>query len=212
MEWINKIGRIVVLNLPKRTDRLLEITEEFENYEIPFERVSAIEDSRGAEGLRLTMVKLFEEEIEKGTEHLLVFEDDNKFVVEKFWFHDTMNKVIDSLPERYIMLFLGGQLTGKVNSFHSPHIISATKVFSTHSVLYSLQGMKEILARQMTAPIDNFYVASIEQLGRSYMTYPLLTTQRAGYSDIGNNFIDWNNFIQPRYKQKINEYHANRRS
>ncbi len=71
--------------------------------------------------------------------------------------------------------------------------------------MYSLKGMKEILAHNIEAPIDNFYVSTIEPMGLSFATYPLLTTQYAGFSDIGKNVIDWSPFIIPRYTQKLNE-------
>lgn len=208
MEWIDKISRIVCLNLTKRTDRLIEFTAHMEEYQIPFERYTAIEHHNGAEGLRLTMVELFEDCLKKNLDNVLVFEDDSFFLIEPFLVHDAMNKAVDQLPENYWMLFLGCQLTGRVIGFPSPNIVKGTKMFSTHSVLYSKQGMKEILARNFYSPIDNFYVSHIEDNGNSYAIYPLLTCQRPGYSDIGKNEINWFPFIVPRYQQKINEYHA----
>ena len=44
MSWVNKIDRIVLLNLNSREDRLLESAEQFEKYGIPYERVTAIQD------------------------------------------------------------------------------------------------------------------------------------------------------------------------
>lgn len=210
MSWLNKINRIVVLNLSHREDRLLHFAEQADKYQIPYERIEAIKDTQGAKGLRDSMVKLFNDEIEKDTRHILVFEDDAKIVVEPFWFHDTMDKVAEQLPENYWMCFLGCQITGSVSHFASPNIIQATKMFSTHAVIYSLQGMKEIMARGFDYPIDNYFVDKIEGAGNSYCTYPLLCSQTAGVSDIGGQEIDWNPFIVHKYAERLSAYNGKR--
>jgi hypothetical protein len=208
MEWISKIDRIVCLNLLKRTDRLISFTEMMEEYEIPFERYSAIEDEKGAEGLKRTMIELFSDCIEKKLEYVLVFEDDAVFVPQKQIVHETMDKAMSNLPGNMNMLFLGCQLTGRISHFHSPNILQASKMFSTHAVLYTLKGMKEVLASGIYAPIDNYYVEKIENWGGSYCTYPLLCSQRAGFSDIGKSEISWDVFITPRFNQKVNEFNG----
>lgn len=209
MDWRNSIGRIVLLNLPHRSDRLLDSAEILFKYEIPFERISAVYNKEhGATGLRDTMVRLFEEEIEKKTDSVLVFEDDIKFVEDPESFHATMNAVMEQLPETYHLVFLGCQLTVAPSHFYSRNLIPVVKAFSTHAVLYSFQGMKEILASNLQGPIDNHYVDHIENKGHCYCTYPLLASQRSGYSDIGMAEFDWGPFIVPRYDQKIGEMRA----
>jgi hypothetical protein len=65
--------------------------------------------------------------------------------------------------------------------------------------------MKEILMAGLEAPIDNCIVAKIQSHGTTYITYPLLATQRPGISDIGNTYINWQPFIENRYYQKLGE-------
>ena len=205
MSWIDFFDEIYVLNLEKREDRLLEITSHFEEYQIPFKRVSAVEDSNGARGLRDTMVNMFNEAIKKDYENILIFEDDAQFVVGKELVDDTMNKVVTQLPSNYLMCFLGGQPTGGFNSFYSENLLPVVKYFSTHSVAYSKQGIKEIMARNFDYPIDNWYVSDIQSLGNCYAIDPLLCTQRGGFSDIGHNEINWTPFIVPKHQQEINK-------
>lgn len=206
MSWINFLDKIYVLNLTKRTDRLLQTTKDFEEFEIPFERVSAIEDNeQGARGLRDTMYNLFNDAIENNYEHILIFEDDCKIITTKEVFDETMEAVVKQLPDNYHMCFLGGQASHRFSHFHSANLLPVTMYFSTHSVIYSKQGIKEIMARDFLYPIDNWYVTEIEPLGHSYCVHPLLCSQYAGYSDIGRNEIDWEVFIVPRHAQKINE-------
>lgn len=206
MDWVNKIGRIVCLNLSHREDRLIAFTEMCEKYQIPFERVESIYNKQhGAEGLRDTMIKLFKEEIEKGTQNLLVFEDDAEIVVNEETFHDTMNKVVDQLPDGYHLCFLGCQITSNGCKWQSANLIRVIKAFSTHAVIWSQQGMKECVSREMGYPIDNWMVEQIEPMDRSYCTYPFLCSQRAGHSDIYQNFIDWKPFLDQRFEQRVNQ-------
>jgi hypothetical protein len=203
MNWLSEISRIVVLNLNKRDDRLLEFAKQADDYSIPFERISAIEKENGAEGLRDTMKEVFTEALENNRHNLLVFEDDCEFVEEPSTFNLYMDKVIEQLPENYWMVFLGCQLTGTGCFMQSPNLIRGKKMFATHAVLYSKQGMTEIMGRDFQYPIDNFYVAELQNYGHCYCTYPLLASQRVGYSDIGKNVISWKPFIDQRYTQQM---------
>lgn len=203
--WQNFFDEIYVINLLKREDRLLQTTKDFEEYEIPFTRISAIEDENGARGLRDTMTQLFTEAIAKGYKNILVFEDDAKVVVDKIWFTMTMENIVAQLPENYHLCLLGGQPAQKFSHFFSSNLIPVNMFFSTHSVAYSLQGMKEIMSRGMGFPIDNWMIDAIQRLGHSYCTYPLLTSQHPGISDIGKNFIDWTPFIQTNYERRLAE-------
>ena len=65
--------------------------------------------------------------------------------------------------------------------------------------------MKEILSQGLYAPIDNCFVERIQPMGETYITFPLLCTQKPGYSDIGQSEINWLPFIEQRYYQKLGE-------
>lgn len=197
--WTEYFDGIFLINLAKRTDRLLEAAEEIEKYNIPYQRVAAIEHEKGAEGLRLTMVKLFEHCIEQNMQNILVFEDDVLFVQDPTY---VMENVVKQLPERYDMVLLGGQI--KAFSYaYSENLLGLFGGWSTHAVAYSIQGMKDILALGMIAPIDNFFVDKIHNRGYSYCVRPLLATQREGYSDICKNEINWQPFIEKSYREKL---------
>ena len=67
MAWIDFFTKIFVINLPERTDRLLDIAGELDKWGIPYELVNAIKHEKGAEGLRLTVQGIFEKAVEKGS-------------------------------------------------------------------------------------------------------------------------------------------------
>lgn len=205
MSWLNNIDKVYLVNLLKREDRLLESAKLLEEYEIPYSIFTAIEKPKGAEGLRDTMNLIFKEAIENDYDCILVFEDDVKFMEEKWWVHEVMNMVFNQLPENYHLCYLGGQPTNGYPNFYSPNLLPAYKYFATQSVIYSKQGIKEIVNRGMDYPIDNWLVSEIQTLGQCYAIDPLLCSQRKGYSDIAKNVIDWNPFIHQRHIQKVNE-------
>lgn len=200
MSWVNFFDAIYVINLRKRVDRLLEITEELEKYNIPFELVTAIENENGAEGLRQTVEKIFKESIERKHEQILIFEDDCYFLQDP---NPIMGMVVKELPEYWHIFYLGGQPSNGFNRRHSSSLLQLDTCYSTHAWAISNQGMKEILSVGLKAPIDNSVVDTVQKQQKCFITYPLLASQRAGISNIGNVFIDWSPYIINKYKEKL---------
>lgn len=206
MKWINFFDIIVVLNLRKRVDRLLHITEQMELMNIPFELVTSIENENGAIGLRDTVVKVFEESIELGHKNILIFEDDCEFIESKQVLDDTMNNAVEQLPDYYHILYLGAQVTNGFKRRHSSSLLQLDMAFATHCFAISLDGMKTIMSMELDYPIDNSIVNKLQPLQKCFITYPLLANQKAGISDIntgGDGFVDWKPFIVDRYRQQL---------
>jgi GR25 family glycosyltransferase involved in LPS biosynthesis len=174
-----------------------------DKYGIDFELVDGMtSEIGGAEGLRLTVEKIFKESIEKKHSHILVFEDDVVFNENPNSF---MGEVIKQLPDNYWITYLGAQCTRGFKRRYSANLLQLDGAFATHAWMISLQGMKEIIGLGLEAPIDNFIVDKIQPAQNCYITFPLLATQRAGISSIGGQFIEWDFFITPRYYQKLAE-------
>jgi hypothetical protein len=179
---------------------------QLDDYNINFKRISAIEDEQGARGLRDTMLHIFNEAIDNNYAHILVLEDDFLFVKEKLWVDEVMSNVVKELPENYLLCYLGGQSTIPFSNYYSGYLIEVKGYFATHSVIYSRQGIKEIMTRGLGYPIDNWLVREIqESIGHCYCVHPLLCGQRPDYSDIGKANIDWTPFIQMRHETRIAE-------
>lgn len=208
--WVDFFDNIYLVNLVKRTDRLLQSVEHLDEYDIPYTLFNAVEKENGAEGLRDTMNLIFEDAIQNNYSNILVLEDDCLFITEKIWVDETMKNVVKELPENYWLCYLGGQATGGFQNFYTSHLLPVIKFFSTHAVMYSKQGIKEILSINLGFPIDNWICENIQTQGNCYCTYPMLASQRPGVSDIGKEFIDWRPFMDIRFNQKINELNARR--
>ena len=194
------------MNLQKREDRLLESAKLLEEYSIPYEVFPAIWDAeQPARGLRDTMINLFNDAIEKDYDSVLVLEDDFRMIEPPSEFHSVMDAAVKQLPENYHLFYLGGQPTGGYASVYSANLLPVISYFATQSVCYSKQGMKELIARGLDFPIDNFIVSSLQPDGHCFAVNPILCSQRAGFSDIGGQPMDWHPFIVDRHNQKIGE-------
>ena len=201
--WTDFFGQIYLINLDKRMDRLLNSIDQCLEYNIPFKRISAIEDKEsGARGLRDTMNIIYQDAIDNNYDAILVLEDDFLFVENPNSF---MGEVVKQLPENFHLCFLGCQPTNGFQYRYSANLLNLQKAFATHSVIYSKQCIKEIMSMGMGYPIDNWLVDNIEPLGQTYCTYPFLCTQYESFSDIGRTMINWQPFMQPRYEQKLAE-------
>lgn len=198
--WYNFFDSIQVINLEKRIDRLVDFCVEMEKVNVPFKIKNAVEHDNGAEGLRLTMLEVFREAVRLNYDNILVFEDDAMWVNDV---HDTMNKVVEQLPKDYMMCYLGCQPSRGYTHFHSPNLLPVIGAYATHAVAYSRRAINFILASSMYAPIDNFYVNHIQPAGGIFQVHPFLCTQRAGYSDIGKEDIDWNPYLLKQHEEKL---------
>ena len=203
--WTDFFDKILVINLPSRTDRLLQIAEELYKWGIPYELVNATPHDNGAEGLRITVEKIFRDAIADNLNSVLIFEDDAMFVDSCGNPNDTMEQVVKQLPPTWQILYLGAQCTNGFKAKTSSNLLLLDMAFATHAWAISLDGMKEILAAGLESPIDNSIVKTVQPNGHTYITYPLLCTQRPGYSDIGRTEINWQPFIEQRYYQKFSE-------
>jgi GR25 family glycosyltransferase involved in LPS biosynthesis len=205
MSWTDFFTKIFVINLPERTDRLLDIAEQLYKWNIPYELVNAVKHENGAEGLRITVEGIFREAVKQEWESILIFEDDAIFVDSGGNPNEVMEKVVKQLPKTWDILYLGAQCTTGFKMRVSPNLLLVENAYATHAWALSLHGIKEVLMSVLEAPIDNCVVKKIQPQGNTYITYPLLCSQRAGMSNIGNTYIDWSPFIEQRYYQKLGE-------
>lgn len=198
--WTDFFDEIVCINILSRTDRLFEVTEELCKYSIPFQRVSGIEKENGADGLKETLELILKDAVDRKLSSILIFEDDVLFKTDP---NPVMEQAVKELPHDWHILFLGGQAAAGFHYRHSSSLFQLDTCYATHAFAISNQGMKEVLSHGLYAPIDNCMVDTIQKLQKCYITYPLLATQRAGFSSIGQAWIDWDIFISKKYNDAI---------
>ena len=92
-----KIDKVFYINLENRTDRKLEIENEFFNYGIvDYERFNAIKHEEiGAVGCARSHVEVLKLAKEREYKRVLIFEDDFQFIISKEEFFNCMKRIED---------------------------------------------------------------------------------------------------------------------
>jgi hypothetical protein len=205
MQWHDKIDEVYLINLSERIDRYCDFVKQADEYNIPFTRFEAIDNKQyPAHGLRDSMVTIFKDALGKGHERIMVFEDD-ALIIEPL-FNDILTSALEQLPDNFHILYGGCQPTcGYKDGFYSHNLLRVRKGYATHHCIYSRAAMEILTTSYWEPPIDNWIVEHMQGLGNCYAIHPFLTTQSAGFSNIGKSEIDWNPFLSVRHNQKVLE-------
>src|SRR5436190_11123965 len=78
--WTRIFDKIYLINLPAQKEKLIRATNQLSKYGIPFTVYPAFASEKGEWGLIVTMKAIFRDALDKGYKHILLFEDDIKFV------------------------------------------------------------------------------------------------------------------------------------
>lgn len=175
----------------------------------------AIKDDNGAEGLKNTMLSLFEYCLDIGYNKVLVFEDD---AVVNEATKEQLQACIDELPLEFDMLKFGANLLS-VPEKYSDNLYRSNGTYATHAVLYSKKAMQYIcylLRGEDTQPYDIILRNNIETQKESYLSKRILINQRkcvsnifqynpekhqmiGRYYDIKTGEMDWGLFMQDQW-------------
>lgn len=200
--WANRFDKILLINLPRRTDRLASASAQLLKYNIPFELVPGIEQENadGAYGIWFTLKQIFSDAISAGIKRLLIFEDDLKFVEDPNYYLPWM---LDQLEEQkdWHIFYLGPNTHKPLNQV-APNLLLAEQCRGLHAVAYSYDGMLAALQNMQFyyRPIDTVFESRMQTKGNCYTAFPLLATQANGYSDIDKKQVK-NNYIVDRFKE-----------
>lgn len=202
MKWTSFFDKIYLINLLKRTDRLLQSKWELDKYEIPYTVWEAIEKENGAEGIYLTLREIMSDALINGYKNILVFEDDALFLFNP---DSVMDKVVKQIPTTYDMFHLGVNLTkGYVPRHYSVNLLHLKRGYALHACAYSRSGMSKVMALGPMLPVDWNIADNIQTQGNCYAINPMICTQRPGFSDIEKKQTNWAFALQDRFNERMN--------
>jgi GR25 family glycosyltransferase involved in LPS biosynthesis len=221
MNWNNLFDKIYVINLPERTDRLAQVTDEMNKYGIPFEVFPAIKHPEGELGIYLTLYALIEKCFYGEIGDVLIFEDDVKFLSDPnkyFEDEEDLESIIGA--NSYSIFYLGCNTHEPLEKTKRQDVCKVKNAFGCHAMAISRRGMYDLLqifnekvsfglketvweyklikTIEYQNPIDYIIANEIQPLGDCYCTYPMLATQRNSYSDILGKEVD-NSYIEERF-------------
>ena len=202
---MDQIDTFYFINLDRRTDRLKQITGEFEKMEIPFQkiiRIQAFEHKIGIFACGKSHISAINHFIESGKNRCMIFEDDFEFTETKEKVNEVLKNIFSSGAEIDCLM-----LAGKDNcvlSFDPTQNIVAQRIFfATCPSCYVLtkkyapallNNLSEGAAKQekwintFDEPenaFNNDYYWIYDQVYRKYyFTVPKLGRQRDSPSDI----------------------------
>jgi len=202
--------RIYCINLDRRPDRWESFLEESEKFGLSgVKRYSAVDGDvltnagvinkkfpRAAAGLVMTNIQIMEECIRDKVDRVLIMEDDVEFTP---GISDMSN--LDYIPENWDSLYFGGNHnTHKgipMPKNHNERLLKISHTFSTHCVGFSGSFIPGVLdkIRKVDSPLDVAYT-DLQKSHNFYCFYPAVAVQRAGYSDIQNQTMDYSNWIK----------------
>lgn len=200
MAWHNYFDNIYVIHLDSRLDRREHIVQEMSQYSIPFTFVSAKNMDDPKEGLYETIRERIQRSLDAGEERILNFEDDAEFLRDP---NEIMEEVVGQLQEvQWDICYLGINHPTKFQRFQSKNLIPVHEAYSTHAIAFSKTGMIRFLKMPKELPVD---VAISKHLLQShcYCTYPMLVTQKDGYSDILKKNVQYSKYLESRYDKNI---------
>jgi GR25 family glycosyltransferase involved in LPS biosynthesis len=185
-----------VINLNRRPDKLETVTKELNRVGIlNWERFNAIETPEPRDGCRASHLSVLNLAPKRGV--FAVFEDDVKFIQPL----SVLKRAMSQLPKNWDMLWLGSTLTQDLDRY-SENLYRLKKGWTTHAYLVNNQNgvVDYILNNSGDAfKIDVFYADVIQEQYNCFVTYPMVASQRPGYSDIVKKHTEYKQ-IKERYE------------
>ena len=207
-KFFDNFDRVICINLPHRTDRKVSFLEQCEKYDLgKFEFFNAINGndiknnysiSNGCLGLILSNIEIIKKAKNDGLNNLLIMEDDCVFNKQI----EVIDDYLKMLPNNWDMLYLGGNHNigwlgtsepKKIND----KIMKLHFTFTTHFVLINSRIFDVLIERlsKFNEPLDVIYT-SIQKDYNVYCTTEMIASQKEGYSDIENKFVNYSNLIK----------------
>ena len=179
---------IVCINLKHRKDRRAYVKKLFQKkniYNYSFYTAELHEEPR--RGCLESHLNIIREHRSKGTDYILIVEDDIKIL--------NFPDVLTDIPSDWDMLYLGGNVKRIVNSYNDKW--KKVQSWCTHAYLINLKNktfMKSVLKlwkNTDNTPIDNLYINKINTNYNCYMISPMMIVQREDYSDIEKKQVNY---------------------
>lgn len=187
----------VYINLDTRTDRREQIEAECARMEIPVERFPACRDITPAHGCTRSHLSVLKLARDRKLPAVLIFEDDFEFVVPK----EVVDDVFAHLPLDYDVVMLSYNLLR--SEPYNDRFVRALEVqtasgYLVHSRFYDrlIATLEEGYAMFLKHPevhwlyINDQFWKGLQPVSRWYATRIRIGKQRAGWSDLGQKFVD----------------------
>lgn len=196
------------INLDRRTDRWSDVLNEFKKFNInKVERVSAIDGktikvkntniNKSEIALILTNIQIIEKAKKQNLKSILILEDDVEFTNEI----SNISKYFEFLPNNWDMIYLGGNHNEFIEwakpTIINEKVLKLKHTFCTHCVGIKNTAYDIILdnLKHLLKQLDVVY-CDLQKILNVYSFYPMIASQKIGFSDIQEMDVDYTSFIK----------------
>ena len=180
------------INLKHRTKRNLQCIHSLKSIGIKNpNRFNAISDDIGLIGCTKSHIKCIEIAKSKDWPFICIFEDDLAFLNPEI----TIKKIEKYINTDYDVLFLGAWIRNDKYDFINDDLIKISYACCTHAYIVKkhyydtyLNNLNTSLSKKYIEPDNSLYnndeyIQKLQRVDNWYCLYPILVTQRDGYSD-----------------------------
>jgi hypothetical protein len=206
MNTLNKdiwsfFDRKVLLTVPKRKSgkppRLPVVSKELYRVGLyDYEVFNAVDSIGPHQSFNLSQKQILTDFIKSDSKILLTLEDDVEF-------HDLepLRAAITDIKLNNIkwdVLYLGGNIQGRVTDKSRRSIKKVNNVLTTHAVAYTrfaAAGLLQHFPDESVAMFDT-YLAGMQSHLNTYMVYPIVAYQRPDFSEIWQNDVNYTSIFR----------------
>jgi len=199
----HNIDKIIFINLEKRQDRLLEIKNELDTFNLQYERFNAIENEYGIVGCGYSHLAVLKIAKERNYKNILILEDDFTFIVSKEEFEFELNRFFDNVTE-YDVCMISCSVNEKEDIDNLPFIDRI--IFGQTASGYIVNNHyfdKLIELYEYNIPLlektgehwnhaNDIVWRKLQEKDKWFFINRRIGKQRAGYSDNSKCYCDYN--------------------
>jgi len=194
MNSIDDIKHSFYINLESRLDRKAHVNRQFNKLGIKIERFNAIKLKNGALGCSMSHLKCIETAKENGWDHILIVEDDIKFLNPEL-FISQLNNFLKNHQEWDVVLIAGNNMPpyDKIdNTCVKVSRCQTTTGYLVRSHYYDkmIENYREGISKLIKEPDNHRFFAidkywfKLQEKDLWFLIIPLTVVQREDYSDI----------------------------
>ena len=183
------VDEVYFINLDRRPDRLLHVTEQLSSSGIVAQRFPAVDGStlnshpnlsRGAAGCLESQLSIIRMAVESGLNAIALFEDDVFFVDD---FENKFSNFYQQVPSDWQFVYLANNKYRATVQRISDNVEKVSEAWSAHAFLIRRAAMEMTLdiASSGDVPIDVYY-GIIQKHLPAYTAVPALAGQRPDHS------------------------------
>lgn len=181
------------INLKDRPERWRRVQKETVKLNMHPIRFNAIKREKGHEGCKESHMALLH--MNNNWNKFMIIEDD-MLVIARNPIH-ILSEALQQLPYDWDMLYLGATMTKPVERY-SDNLFVLKGGSATQAIIYNTQNgvVDYILENHNRTWHSAFLRDDVQEKFNCFITYPMIATQKAGYSDLLNKRVSYRGILK----------------